>query len=155
MAFQAWPAFTSVVLPFAPANRIMGCMNSIMPNALWTALDKQGQTKATQASNHPACCNRNGGCVQNEHSRSIYFVAGDTELEHAPTKMSSYQLLICLVIVGWSVRDLAKRLGRHQTSVMRWANGTSSVPNEVATWLEKVAAFHSKHPAPRDAHSRL
>jgi len=60
--------------------------------------------------------------------------------------MSSYRLLVCLTIIGWSDRNLARRTGRHQTIVVRWAKGLSPVPDEVATWLETLAAFHLAHP---------
>jgi len=63
--------------------------------------------------------------------------------------MSSYRLRICIAILGWSLRDLASRTGRRQTTVMRWANGLSPVPPKVAAWLETLAAFHAAHPAPR------
>lgn len=67
----------------------------------------------------------------------------------APVVMSSRRLLVCLSTLGWSVRDLARRLGRHQTTVARWANAISPVPGDVAAWLETLAAFHIAHPAPR------
>jgi len=60
--------------------------------------------------------------------------------------MSSYRLLVCLTIIGWSDRNLARRTGRHQTTVVRWAKGLSPVPDEVAAWLETLAAFHLAHP---------
>lgn len=63
--------------------------------------------------------------------------------------MSSHRLLICLAILGWSVRDLARRADRHQTTAARWAAGISPVPDRVAAWLETLAAFHVAHPAPR------
>jgi len=46
--------------------------------------------------------------------------------------MSSYRLLICLAIIGWSDRNLARRIGRPQTTVVRWAKGLSPVPGDVA-----------------------
>lgn len=139
--------------PFAPARRIMDCMNSMMPYTSPTTFSRQGQVEAAQASDRPARWDRDGDCVHSEHSQAICSVAGELQLGDTPVpaKMSSYRLLICLVIVGWSVRDLARRLGRHQTSVMRWCNGLSPVPEEVADWLEKVVAFHAAHPAPREA----
>ncbi len=63
--------------------------------------------------------------------------------------MSSYRLLVCLAILGWSVRELARRLACHQTTVMRWTGATSPVPDEVAAWLETLTAFHAEHPAPQ------
>ena len=63
--------------------------------------------------------------------------------------MSSYRLLVCLAILGWSERELARRAGQHQTTVVRWAKGHSPVPGEVAVWLETLVAFHIAHPAPQ------
>jgi len=63
--------------------------------------------------------------------------------------MSSYRLLVCLAILGWSERELARRADRHQTTIARWVKGLSPVPGEEATWLETLVAFHVAHPAPR------
>jgi len=63
--------------------------------------------------------------------------------------MSSYRLLVCLIILGWSERELARRAGRHQTTITRWIKGLSPVPGEEAAWLETLVAFHVAHPAPR------
>lgn len=63
--------------------------------------------------------------------------------------MSGYRLLVCLSVLGWSVRELARRLGQHQTTVVRWARDLSPVPGDVATWLDTLVAVHLAHPAPR------
>jgi len=63
--------------------------------------------------------------------------------------MSSYRLLVCLAILGWSERELARRADRHQTTIVRWVKGLSPVPGEEAAWLETLVAFHIAHPAPR------
>lgn len=63
--------------------------------------------------------------------------------------MSSYRLLVCLIILGWSERDLARRTDRRQTTIVRWVKGLSPVPGEVAAWLEVLVAFHIAHPAPQ------
>ncbi len=63
--------------------------------------------------------------------------------------MSSYRLLVCLAILGWSERELARRADRHQTTITRWVKGLSPVPGEEAAWLETLVAFHVAHPAPR------
>ena len=67
----------------------------------------------------------------------------------APVTMSSYRLLVCLAILGWSERELARRADRHQTTIVRWVKGLSPVPGEEAAWLETLVAFHMAHPAPR------
>lgn len=63
--------------------------------------------------------------------------------------MSSHRLLICLSVLGWSVRELARRMAQSQSTVARWAGGTVDVPWKVAAWLEVLVAFHLKNPAPR------
>lgn len=91
------------------------------------------------------------GCVHFEHTGG-----GDAENAEAhsypataPATMSSYRLLVCLAILGWSERELARRADRHQTTIARWVKGLSPVPDEEATWLETLVAFHMAHPAPR------
>ena len=69
--------------------------------------------------------------------------------------MSSYRLLVCLAILGWSERELARRADRQQTTVVRWVKGLSPVPDEVAMWLETLVAFHMAHPAPWRVHHVL
>jgi len=94
---------------------------------------------------------RSSRCVHFEHAGQR---AGEREARQAEPAtpaitMSSYRLLVCLSVLGWSERDLARRTGRHQTTIVRWAKGLSPVPGEVAAWLETLAAFHIAHPAPR------
>ena len=50
--------------------------------------------------------------------------------------MFSRRLLTYLAIIDWSVRDLARRLGEHQTTVTRWVSNQATIPAEVAAWLE-------------------
>jgi len=90
-------------------------------------------------------------CVRNEHTPPSPWQGGAGRVRAAPqpAAMSSYRLLVCLAILGWSVRELARRLACHQTTVMRWTGATSVVPDGVATWLEALTAFHAEHPAPR------
>jgi len=87
-----------------------------------------------------------GRCVQNEH-RQLPVPA----VERVPTArpMSSHRLLVCLAVLGWSERELARRTGRHQTTIKRWASGSGAVDDDTAAWLESLVAFHLAHPAPR------
>ena len=63
--------------------------------------------------------------------------------------MTPARLLECLDILGWSQRSLAERLGYpSHTSVKQWAQGRGRVPDDVARWLETLARFHTRHPAP-------
>jgi len=61
--------------------------------------------------------------------------------------MSSYRLLVCLSLIGWTERELARRTGRLQTTVRRWTTGRSPVQADVAAWVETLAVFHQAHPA--------
>ncbi len=62
--------------------------------------------------------------------------------------MSAHRLLFCLAMLGWGERELARQLQRSQTSVRRWTNGTTIIPESVAAWLDDLVAFHQAHPAP-------
>ncbi len=63
--------------------------------------------------------------------------------------MSPHRLLVCLAVIGWPERELARRTGRLQTTVRRWTAGRSPVPADVAAWVKTLAALHRAHPAPR------
>ena len=91
-------------------------------------------------------------CVQNEHSLlgSGTMLCVQNEHTHAALPvMSPHRLLRCLIVLGWSERELARRIGRHQTTIRRWTEGISVVDCDVAEWLEALARFHTTHPAPR------
>ena len=99
-------------------------------------------------------CPSEEGCVHAEHGP---VGSGETlrvHVEHtdaAPPVMSPRRLLVCLIVLGWSERELARRLGRHQTTIRRWVDGSSAADREVAAWLEALVGFHASHPAPRAA----
>jgi transcriptional regulator with XRE-family HTH domain len=50
--------------------------------------------------------------------------------------------------IGWSQRELARRLGVDETRVRRWARDAARVPDDVAAWLSQAAAWHAEHPPP-------
>lgn len=66
-----------------------------------------------------------------------------------PTAMSGARLGRCLIVIGWAERELARRTGRHQTQIRRWLKGASPIPQDVAAWIEALAAFIAAHPGPR------
>lgn len=70
----------------------------------------------------------------------------------ARPRMSAHRLLICLMVLGWSGRELARRTNRHRSTIARWTRGTRPVDPDVAAWLEALVASHKAHPAPRRAH---
>lgn len=43
-----------------------------------------------------------------------------------------------LVEIGWSQRELARRLGRSQTMVRLWRSGARVCPDEVLAWLQRI-----------------
>ena len=91
-------------------------------------------------------------CVQNEHTKPASCIENsrpDAEANAAVAPMSPYRLLVCLAVLGWPERELARRTGRLQTTVRRWTGGCSPVQADVAAWVEPLAAFHRAHPAPR------
>ena len=115
--------------------------------------DADGQTGTTSPPKGPV------RCVQNEHRRLPAPAAEGASCVHsehvadvpAARPMSSHRLLVCLAVLGWSERELARRIGRQQTTIRRWAGGRGAVDDDTATWLEALAAFHLAHPAPRSA----
>ena len=97
-----------------------------------------------------------GPCVSHEHDPpSILPVplqrASVPMASAARPRMSAHRLLVCLVVLGWSARELARRTGRHRTTIARWTRGTRPVDADVAAWLETLVASHEAHPAPRRA----
>jgi len=54
----------------------------------------------------------------------------------------------CLALLRWSQRGLADTLDADERQVRRWAAGEYPVPAPVAAWLDRLAAFHAKHPPP-------
>lgn len=106
---------------------------------------------AEKEEDPPQAARPDVSCVHCEHAGRGEAKNVETQMKPAtaPAAMSSYRLLVCLAILGWSERELARRAGRHQTTVVRWVKGLSPVPGEVAMWLETLVAFHMAHPAPR------
>jgi len=91
-------------------------------------------------------------CVHFEHMKQSAPNEGravSMEPAAAAASMSSHRLLVCLAVLGWSERELARRTGHLQTTVRRWTDGQTPVLADVAAWVEVLAAFHQAHPAPR------
>jgi Helix-turn-helix len=66
-----------------------------------------------------------------------------------PSPMSPDRLALCLLTLGWSERELARRTGEHRNTVRRWLAGESAVDPDVAAWLEILMAVHLANPGPR------
>jgi len=133
-------------------------MEDVMQLDLVRWIADQGDTPDTEARVGGASpAGTAGGCVHIEHSARPGFTTGDTSCVHSehvadarPVRpMSPHQLLVCLAVLGWSERELARRIGRHQTTIKRWTSGSGAVDDDTAAWLERLVAFHLAHPAPR------
>jgi transcriptional regulator with XRE-family HTH domain len=48
----------------------------------------------------------------------------------------------------WSQRTLAQRLGVSHQTVNRYADGSRTIPADVACWLEELANFVAANPPP-------
>jgi hypothetical protein len=63
--------------------------------------------------------------------------------------MTPPEFRLCLDLLAWSQRGLARLLGLDDRTLRRWASG----PGDIADWLATLAAFHAKHPPPLKAES--
>lgn len=61
--------------------------------------------------------------------------------------MSPSDLRACLASLHWTQRGLAAALGVQERQVRRWAAG-ARVPEPVADWLARAAAWHEANPPP-------
>ena len=86
-------------------------------------------------------------CVHIEHT--LCFPLDSRKKPPRSSVMSPYRMRLCLAILGWSERELARRTGRHQTEVRRWIMAISPIDPDVAEWLTALAQFFRDHPAPR------
>lgn len=62
--------------------------------------------------------------------------------------MSPATLRTHLAAMGWTQRELARRLGIAHNTVARWSLGQYPVPPHVAVWLTQAASFMQEHPPP-------
>jgi transcriptional regulator with XRE-family HTH domain len=58
------------------------------------------------------------------------------------------ELAAALRTIGWSQRELARRLNVGETQVRRWVAGQAPIPPALEIWLAKAADWHAKHPPP-------
>ena len=49
----------------------------------------------------------------------------------------------------WTQRGFAALLGLSHNTVHRWALDQARIPNDIAAWLDEVAAYMRTHPPPR------
>ncbi len=65
-----------------------------------------------------------------------------------PPNTRSARLRAALRTLRWSYGDLAAELGKSQSAVAKWCDGTNPVPRGILPWVERLAAFHRALPAP-------
>ena len=63
--------------------------------------------------------------------------------------MSPQRLAECLDTLGWSARYVAALTARDVRTVRRWISGRTTVPWDVAHWLESRARHAERTPPPR------
>ena len=62
--------------------------------------------------------------------------------------MTSIELRYALIIIGWSGRYLAERLGVCRSYPAKWMSGRGTVPEPVAVWLCALVKAHLELPVP-------
>lgn len=50
-------------------------------------------------------------------------------------RITHQELILALVILGWSGRDLMRRVGASEVTVSRWRTGKGPIPGGVAAYL--------------------
>ncbi|WP_035979086.1 hypothetical protein [Kozakia baliensis] len=69
--------------------------------------------------------------------------------ESPSIRLHGARLYQCIVVIGWTERLAAERLGVHRTALRRAIAGTSSLDPDLSRWLLALEAAHVAHPAPR------
>jgi transcriptional regulator with XRE-family HTH domain len=59
------------------------------------------------------------------------------------------RLAKCIAIIGWTQRETGRQLGRQEAAIRQYLSGKLKMPNADALWIEKLARFHERNPAPR------
>ena len=58
--------------------------------------------------------------------------------------MTPTEFRTTLATLGWTIRGLARMLGRPEGTVTNWPKPGYSVPDEVAAWLQRRLADHQR-----------
>lgn len=74
-------------------------------------------------------------CARNGHNRTPL--------------MSGYRLGLCLITLGWSVPELARRTGEHRNTIRRWVDGSQAIPDDIGARIARLAAAIAADPFPR------
>ena len=62
--------------------------------------------------------------------------------------MTAIELRYALIIIGWSGRHLAERLGVCRSYPAKWMAGRGTMPEPVAAWLCALVKAHLELPHP-------
>ena len=60
----------------------------------------------------------------------------------------------CREIIGWDRKQLARLLGCSDNTLRQMEAGKQVITEPLAAWLERLARYHAKHPAPQSWRSR-
>ena len=59
--------------------------------------------------------------------------------------MTSAEIIECLRILGWSIRQFSRESGVARSSIQNWLSGKQQIPDKLAEWL-KARAQETKIP---------
>ncbi|AQT06543.1 hypothetical protein A0U91_16175 (plasmid) [Acetobacter persici] len=68
--------------------------------------------------------------------------------------MTPQRLEVCLGIMGWTLRVLARMVKKSEGTIRQWKNGGLPVPEDVAAWLEGMVTHLEENPPPSTADMR-
>lgn len=63
--------------------------------------------------------------------------------------MTRPDFLATVAALGWTIRGLARVLGRPEGTVTNWTRPGYAVPDDVAAWLQRRLDAHRADPPPR------
>jgi hypothetical protein len=64
--------------------------------------------------------------------------------------MTPAEFTAALDVLGWSLRDLTRRIKCDSNLPTYWERGEVEIPPRIEAWLTKLVQFHLKHPAPKN-----
>ena len=63
--------------------------------------------------------------------------------------MTPAEFRSALAALHWPASHVAEQTGYHRTIAAQWANGRTSVPPDVAEWLQKLLEAHRRLAPPK------
>jgi hypothetical protein len=67
----------------------------------------------------------------------------------ALSSVTPERLAECIAIIGWTQRETGRQLKRQEAAIRQYLRGNAKIPDADASWIEKLARFHERNPAPR------